>query len=71
VLNRLWMMPRCWAPSSVQQDSQFLTSQGNRSDLAFNGICVDGPVGILQEDLEGAFTTVDVGKGLGEGIAGR
>ena len=44
--------------------------QGNGSDLALDVVGVDGHVRFFQKDLQRPLATVDVGEGLGEGIAG-
>jgi len=46
-------------------------AQRDGADLAFDGIRIYGHVRILQKDLEGAFATVDIRQGFGEGITGQ
>ncbi len=70
VTIRLWMMPTCLAPSSVQQKSQFLRPIGIGAQGALQMVGVDRHVGIGEEHLEAVFAFADVVQRLDERVAG-
>ena len=67
VTIRLWMMPTCLAPSSVQQKSHDLSAHGNDSQGALEMVGIDRNIRIGEEHLKAEPTFARIGQALMNG----